>query len=121
MEIVYRNYKDDEGLIIVGVYTTYMAGELGNGEHMLAGCVVYDDDIKSGAVYDFAKMAKDAHADMVMIDFSNLSEVTNEEFRIVDIALRGLFEGDEYMDSKTYELRWSFIRVPKRLRKGDIL
>lgn len=116
MEIMYRNYKDEEDLFIVDDYKSYMAGNLGDGEHMLAGCVAFDDDIKSGAVYGFAKMAKDAHADMVMIDFSNLHEVTNEEFGIVDIALKELFEGDEYMDSETYDLRWSFIRVPQHLR-----
>ncbi len=116
MEIMYRNYKDVEDLFIVDDYKSYMAGNLGEGKHMLAGCVAFDDDIESGAVYGFAKMAKDAHADMVMIDFSNLTEATDEGFEVVDAALKELFEGDEYMDSKSYELRWSFIRVPRHLR-----
>lgn len=65
-------------------------------------------------VMAFASMAIKAGAEMVMIDFSNISkvEVPEKNFKSIDEALTNLFLEAGYIDSKSYDQRWSFVRIP---------
>lgn len=62
----------------------------------------------------FISMAIEAGAEMVMIDFSNLSKkgVSEKNFKLIDEAITNRFIKAGYVDSKSYDQRWSFVRIP---------
>lgn len=65
-------------------------------------------------VFAFAKMAIAANAEMVMIDFSNVSStvVPEDIYKVTNSELVKMFTDAGYVDTMSYDQRWSFAKIP---------
>ena len=78
-------------------------------EHKPVKCPMHEN----GGVLAFAKMATEAKAEMIMIDFSRVSSIVPEDvFKSINDSLRVIFTNAGYVDTYSYDMRWSFARIP---------
>lgn len=120
MYILCSNITNVGNLFIVEDYISYMGeSNVDKGKTRCLLASVVDDDItvnESAGVLALSKLAILGAVDILMIDYSNVSPVYNELMNDIDAKIHSLLEKEGYVDTKSYENRWSFCKIPLHLR-----